>query len=82
MRRLSVTLTCLVLTCCKHVPEPESVSNIPQDDIKLEDVFYPPPTGGYHPRVNRAPPFWPPHEHVVELPADTFPTPPWHPTIN
>ena len=55
-----------------HEPEPPEVSHAQSQT--LEEFFYPAPEGAeYHPRWNRPPPFWPPHEHIV-YPAEP---PPW-----
>lgn len=36
-------------------------------DVQIEEFFWPPPDDSFHPRTNRAPFPWPPHEqHPVD----------------
>lgn len=67
MKHLMLLATLVTITGCNHV----SITHSPEPldpDAKLEDFFYPPPAGAiYHPRRNRPPPFWPPHEHLAPV---------------
>lgn len=84
LRELSVILACLGMSCCKHVSEPEPMYNTPETSAKLEDFFWPAANGAeYHPRAHRPPPFWPPHEHQVDIPPDAHIIKfPFTPTVN
>ena len=66
-KALLLAFTCMSIVSCKHATQSEQVDHDTPPDIKLEDAFYPTAPGAeYHPRANRPPPFWPPHEHVIE----------------
>lgn len=63
----------LGLIGCTHHQTPSTLDTEPTrtHDGTLQDFFYPAPDGAWHPYHNRAPMFWPPHEH--QAPLQPFP---------
>ena len=60
-----------------HVMLDHDVTVTPEPEPTIESFFTPPPPGV---TINRPPPFWPPHEHII--PVDSQGELPWAPTIN
>lgn len=71
MNKLIVLTLATMTGCVNHQQNTTPELNSTEHD-RLEDFFWPPPGGSYHPRFN-SPPFpWPPHEHLAPVQHKQF----------